>query len=136
MPRSCLLCAAAGLPSGPMRGVSVICLDHHARLRATGRRWCARCRRAVPAAGWSKCYCARCNRDRQYTVPPPPAGHIRLCDLARRLYVSERTIRSWLARGWPVTTVRISNARWVADLPSYPPPPPDPRKGVPRGTRR
>lgn len=68
--RRCILCAAAGHDNlGAMRRGSLICQHHHAALRATGRRWCPVCRRAVADTGRRP----KCKR------PAPPAPKTDRC---------------------------------------------------------
>ena len=131
----CLLCSNAGQPTlAPRanRSTSRICADHHAALLATGRRWCPRRLHVVAAQDFDGAYCHACDRERQRRTPAAPAGYVRYTDVARRLYVSEYTVRRWLRAGWPVAWLRVGYGLYVADMDAYPPAPVDPRKGVRR----
>lgn len=127
--RACILCQRAGHePLGRMHGRSAICQHHREALAATGRAWCHRGRHVVPAhARAQNGACHACNRARQRQERP--AGMVTMRELCARLHVARGTLRHWLARGWPVPVARVGGRHYLPDLPSYPPPPDDPRRG-------
>jgi uncharacterized Zn finger protein (UPF0148 family) len=61
----CLLCAAAGQPSGPRRNSrSLICTDHAETLAASGRAWCSRGAHVVTTLAPGKYWCPACEKAR------------------------------------------------------------------------
>lgn len=104
MTRECLYCTEKPWPK------SKICRPCKAWLEALGVAWCCRGHEAEQVH--KNGLCPTCDRKRQRKFHPP-RGWITPPEAARRLCVSEQTIRYWIARGWRVNRKRFGRVWYI-----------------------